>query len=252
MSKILTISNQKGGVGKTTVTLSLMGALSERGFSALGVDLDPQGSLGFSAGLDIENNQTVHEVLKGEIPIRDAIVPSSVGDFLLSNILLSSLGEEVTGHGREYLLKDSLAEVADDYDFIVIDTPPGLSILTTNAYAAADGLIIPTRPNILEVLAVSQIRETVREVQGSLNPGLRVLGILINMYERRLNLGKEVTDLMDQLAREMDTRVFKTRIRTAVAVAEAPAHGESVMTYPRALSVAQDFRKFTTELLKTL
>ncbi len=252
MSKIITIANQKGGVGKTTVALSLMGALAERGFRPLGVDMDPQGSLGFSAGLDIENNHTIAEVLKGDVPTRQAIVESGIGDFLLSNILLSSLSEETSGRGREFLLKNALAPVVHDYDFIIIDTPPGLSLLTTNAYAAADGIIIPTKANILEVLAVSQIRETIREVQDSINPGLRVLGILINMYDRRLTLGREVSELMESLASEMNARVFQNRIRAAVAVAEAPAHEESIMTYSRALGVAQDFRLFTTELLKTL
>jgi len=252
LSKIIAIANQKGGVGKTTIALSLIGALGERGFRTLGVDLDPQGSLGFSAGLDIENNHTVSEVLKGDIPIRQAIVQSEVGDFLLSNILLSSLSEEVTGRGREFLLKNALAQVSADYDYIVLDTPPALSLLTTNAYAAADGIIIPTKANILEVLAVSQIRETIREVQDSLNPGLRVLGILINMYDRRTTLGREVSELMESLASEMGTKVFRTRIRASVSVAEAPAHGESIMTYTRSLGVAQDFRIFTTELLKIL
>lgn len=253
MGKIITIANQKGGVGKTTVALSLIGALNERGFRCLGVDMDPQGSLGFSAGLDIENNHTVSEVLKGDIPIQEAITQSGEGDFLLSNILLSSLSEEVSNRrGREFLLKNALGQVAGEYDYIIIDTPPGLSLLTTNAYAAADGLIIPTKANILEVLAVSQIRETVREVQASLNPSLKVLGILINMYDHRLNLGQEVSELMDSLASEMDTKLFKSRIRVSVTVAEAPAHGESVMTYPRSLAVAQDFRIFTTELLKSM
>jgi len=253
LGKIITIANQKGGVGKTTITLSLIGALNERGFHCLGVDMDPQGSLGFSAGLDIENNHTVSEVLKGDINIRDAILESAEGDFLCSNILLSSLSEEVAGQrGRELLLKKALNQVAEEYDYIVIDTPPGLSLLTTNAYAAADGLIIPTKANILEVLAVSQIRETVREIQASLNPRLKVLGILLNMYDQRLNLGHEVSELMASLASEMNTKLFESHIRISVTVAEAPAHGESIMTYTRSLSVAQDFRIFTTELLKSM
>lgn len=253
MSKIITIGNQKGGVGKTTVALSLMGALNERGFRSLGVDMDPQGSLGFSAGLDIENSHTIYEVFKGVTPIREAIVPADMGDFLLSNILLSSLGEEFSGvRGREFTLRNLLSEVSAEYDYIIIDTPPGLSFLTTNAYACADGLIIPTKASILEVLAVSQIRETIREVQASLNPTLRVLGILINMFDSRVNLGRDALELMNALAAEMDTRVFEHRIRAAVSVAEAPAHGESIMTYDRSLAVAQDFRLFTAELLSIM
>ncbi len=252
LSKIITIANQKGGVGKTTVSVSLLGSLAERGFNVLGVDLDPQGSLGFSAGLDIESNHTILDVLKGDVPIREALVRSEIGDFLLSNILLSGADREFTGQGREFLLKRALSEVADDYDFIIVDTPPALGFATTNAYAAADGVIIPTKANILEVLAVSQIRETVREIQSSLNPSLRVYGILINQFDGRFILSREVSEMMQSLAQEMDTKVFKARIRTSVAVAEAPAHGETVMTYDRSVNAAQDFRAFTTELLKTI
>ncbi len=252
MVKIITITNQKGGVGKTTIATSLVSSLSRRGYKVLGVDMDPQGSMGFSAGLDIENNHTVYEVLKGDLPVRDAIVPAEWGDFLLSNILLSSLGEERNVYGRETLLREALAPVRDDYDFIIIDTPPGLSVLTTNAYAAADGLLIPTKPNILEVLAVSQIRETIKELHKSINPELKVLGILINFYDPRLSLGHEVTELMETLAQEMNTKVFKAKIRSTVGVAEAPAHAQSIFTYGRAVSAKVSFQAFTEEFLKTV
>ncbi len=252
MSKIITVANQKGGVGKTTVTTSLIGSLHQRGYRVLGVDLDPQGSLGFSAGLDIENAPTVYEVLKGDVPVQEAIVSADMGDFLLSNILLSTAERELNGRDREYLLRNELEQVSANYDFIIIDTPPGLSILTTNAYGAADGLIIPSRADILGVLAVSQIRETVKSVRASLNPNLKVLGILLNFFNRRLNLGREVSELMEQLAKEMDSRVFQSKIRTSVGVAEAPAHAESVATYSRAANARADFEAFTDELLKVL
>lgn len=252
MSKIITVANQKGGVGKTTVSMSLISSLHERGFRVLGVDMDPQGSMGFSAGLDIENSQTLYEVLKGETPIEDAIVHGDAGDFLLSNILLSTAERELNGRDREYLLRNELARVSDRYDRIVIDTPPGLSILTTNAYGAADGLVIPSRADILGVLAVSQIRETIKSVQSSLNPRLKVYGILLNFYNRRLTLSREVCEMMDQLAQEMDTRVFASKIRNSVGISEAPAHGESIHVYARAAAAAQDFEAFVDELLKVM
>jgi len=253
LSTVITIANQKGGIGKTTVSMSLIGALHHRNFRVLGVDMDPQGSLGFSAGLDIENNYTIYDVMKGAVPIQDAIVHSDdTGDFLISNILLSSISEELRGSDRMFLLRNELAKISGQYDFVIIDTPPGLSVLTTNAYCAANGLIIPTRANILEVLAVSQIRDTIREIHQSLNPNLKVLGILINFYDRRLTLGKEVTDLMETLAREMNTKVFKTRIRSTVSIAEAPAHAESIITYARAGSARRDFLALTDEILQAL
>jgi len=252
LSKIITVANQKGGVGKTTVSMSLIGSLHQRGFRVLGVDLDPQGSLGFSAGLDIENTQTVYEVLKGETPIEDAIRHADMGDFLLSNILLSTAERELNGRDREFLLRKQLERVADDYDRVIIDTPPGLSILTTNAYGAADGLIIPSRTDILGVLAVSQIRETVKSVHASLNPRLKVYGILLNFYNARLTLSREVCELMEQLAKEMNTRVFQAKLRNSVAISEAPAHGESIDTYYRASNASQDFEAFVEELIKIM
>jgi len=252
LTKVIAIANQKGGVGKTTIAMSLVSSLSRRGYKVLGVDMDPQGSLGFSAGLDIENNHTVYDVLKGDLPARDAIIPAEWGDFLLSNILLSSLGEERNAYGRETLLREALESIKDDYDFIVIDTPPGLSFLTTNAYTAADGLLIPTKPNILEVLAVSQIRETINELHKSINPDLKVLGILINFYDPRLSLGHEVAELMESLAKEMHTKVFKAKIRNTVGVAEAPAHAQSIFTYGRAVGAKVSFQAFTEEFLQAV
>jgi len=222
------------------------------GYRVLGVDMDPQGSLGFSAGLDIENAQTVYEVLKGEVPIQDAIVHAGMGDFLLSNILLSAAEREFNDRNREYLLRGQLEKVAGVYDYIIIDTPPGLSILTTNAYGAADGLIIPSRADILGVLAVSQIRETVKSVHSSLNPDLQVLGILLNFYNHRQTLCREVNDMMQQLADEMGTTLFHTKIRNSVGVAEAPAHAQSIYSYPRATGASVDFRDFIDELLRIL
>lgn len=252
MGKIITIANQKGGVGKTTVSMALVSSLTRRGFRALGVDMDPQGSLGFHAGLDIDSDHTIYNVLKGEVPIRDTIAHSEWGDFILSNILLSSLSEEVHGSGRERLLSNAVGEIRDEYDFIVIDTPPGLNVLTTNAYLAANFLIIPTKPNILEVLAVAQLRDAVKEIQNTVNPDLKVLGILINFYNRRLNLGRDVMELMDSLAREMDAKVFKAKIYDSVGVAEAPAHAESIFTYKRAVDAKVSFNSFTNEFLQLI
>ena len=195
MSVIITITNQKGGVGKTTTASALMDGLRQRGARILGVDLDPQGSLGFCLGLDIENCATVYDVLKGSRPIREVINPSECGDVLPSNILLSSAELEFNRPGREFLLKNCLAEVADDYDFIIIDTPPALNVLTVNAYVAADGLVIPMAPEILSLLGVAQIRETIDTVRRCYNSRLRVLGILLNKYNQRFTLNREVLDM---------------------------------------------------------
>ena len=248
MSAIIAITNQKGGVGKTTTACSLMDGLHQRGARVLGVDLDPQGSLGFCLGLDIENCATIYDVLKGSRPIREVITPSDCGDVLPSNILLSAAELEFNRPGREFLLKNCLSEVEDDYDYIIIDTPPALNVLTVNAYVAADGLVVPMAPEILSLLGVSQIRETIDTVRRCYNSRLRVLGILLNKFNLRLILNRDVLDMANQLAGQIDTKVFDTRIRNGVAIAEAPAHGESIFTYNPNSPAVQDYAEFLLEI----
>ena len=250
MSAIITITNQKGGVGKTTTSSALMDGLRSKGARVLGVDLDPQGSLGFCLGLDIENCATVYDVLKGTKNIREVIVESDCGDILPSNILLSAAELEFNRPGREFLLKNCLAEVEEDYDYIIIDTPPALNVLTVNAYVAADGLIIPMAPEILSLLGISQIRETIDTVRRCYNPRLRVLGIVLNKFNLRLILNREVLDMAEQIAKQLDTTVFQSRIHAGVAVAEAPAHGESVLSYAPGSKAARDFRLLVNEVVR--
>lgn len=251
MEKFITVTNQKGGVGKTTTSLSLINALHMRGRRVLGVDLDPQGSLGFSAGLDIENSTTVYDVFKGTASVEQAIVPTDLGDILPSNILLSTAELEFNSPGREYMLKNELQKIAHLYDHIIIDTPPALNVLTVNAYVASDALIIPMAPEILSLLGISQILDTINTVRKYYNPNLRVLGILLNKYNMRLTLNREVLELSAEIARRLDTKVFETKIRTSVTVAEAPAHGESVLSYAPNSNPALDFQNLLDELMGT-
>lgn len=248
MTTIIAITNQKGGVGKTTTASALMSALRQRGFRVLGVDLDPQGSLGFSFGLDIDACSTVYEVLKGQTSIEDAIQRTEQGDILPSNILLSAAELEFNKPGREFMLRNQLSQVEDRYDYVIIDTPPALNVLTVNAYVASDALIIPMAPEILSLLGVTQIRETIETVRQCYNSRLRVLGILLNKFNVRLNLNREVLEMSEQIAQQLQTKVFKTSIRGSVAVAEAPAHGESVITYAPKCKPAMDFQNLVTEI----
>jgi chromosome partitioning protein len=248
LATIIAITNQKGGVGKTTTAAALLCVLSQRGQRVLGVDLDPQGSLGFSLGLDIEGCTTIYEVLKGQFPIESVIMQTEHGDMLPSNILLSAAELEFNRPGREFILKTQLAKIEDRYDYIIIDTPPALNMLTVNAYVAADSLIIPMAPEILSLLGVSQIRETIETVRQCYNSRLQVLGILLNKYNARLTLNREVLEMSEQIAAQLQTKVFDTAIRGSVAVAEAPAHGESVITYAPKCKPALDFQDLVTEI----
>lgn len=248
MATVIAITNQKGGVGKTTTSASLMSALLQRGIKVLGVDLDPQGSLGFSLGLDIDHCTTIYEVFKGQVDVNSAIISTDSGDLLASNILLSAAELEFNRPGREFLLRTQLEKVADRYDYIIIDTPPALNILTINAFVAADTLIIPMAPEILSLLGVTQIRETIETVRQCYNPKITVLGILINKFHPRYNLNREVLEMSEHIAKQLDTKVFQTTIHTSVSVAEAPAHGESVVTYAAKSKPALDFQNLVTEI----
>ncbi len=250
MPEIIAITNQKGGVGKTTTSSALIASLYERGKKVLAIDLDPQGNLGFSLGVDIENTHTLYEVFKKQITVEQALCHVQYCDLLASNILLSGVELEFNKPGREYLLKTEMNHIAKNYDYIIIDTPPALNLLTVNAYVAARKLVIPMAPEILSLLGVTQIKETIETVRQYYNPQLEVLGILLNKFNARLNLNREVLELSEQIATQLNTRVFKARIRQSVSVAEAPAHGESVITYAPDCKPSADFSSFTDEILK--
>jgi len=249
LSTVIAITNQKGGVGKTTTSCSLACGLAMHHKRVLAVDLDPQGNLGFSLGLEIESCATIYEVLKGTATLQEAIRSSKYCDVISSNILLSGAELEFSGKQRECMLKNILSTVAGYYDYIIIDTPPALNILTVNAYAAADYLIIPMVPEILSLLGVSQIKETINTVRSSVNPDLVVLGILLNKYNPRTLLSREVKEMAQNIAVQIGTTVFDTHIRSSVSVAEAPAQGESLLDYAPRSNPALDYKALVAEVL---
>ncbi len=249
MAKTLAITNQKGGVGKTTTAVAIASGLLRKGYKVLAVDLDPQGNLGFCLDAEIDNSPTVYELMKGTAGIREVIQKKNGLDVIPSNILLSGAELEFTKTGREFLLSKGIGSVLANYDVVVIDTPPALNLLTVNAYTAANYLIIPMIPEILSLLGISQLRETIELVKGVYNPGIEILGILLNKYDRRRLLTRDVEDMAHMIAKELDSRVFDAKIRTSVAVAEAPAHGESIYKYSPRANATKDYRKLVDELI---
>lgn len=248
MAKVIALTNQKGGVGKTTTCCAICGGLASLGKKVLAIDLDPQGNLSFSLGAEAEDVYTMYDVFKGNCDISDAIQHGEVCDVITSNILLSGVELELTGVGREYILREQLESVLEEYDYIILDTPPALSVLTINAYTAADELVIPMLCEILSLQGIAQLKQTIFAVQRYYNKELTVGGILLNKYNPRLTLTKDVEDLAQVIADQLGTKIFKTRISTSVCIAEAPAHGESVITYSPKSKAAQEYMAFVTEL----
>ena len=250
MATIIALTNQKGGVGKTTSSSALAaGLFSFYNKKVLAIDLDPQGSMGFSLGLDIENCSTIYDVLKGQVNIKDAIQDTDYCDIITSNILLSGAELEFTSSDRDILLKRALLPVIAEYDYIIIDTPPALNVLTVNAYAASDHLIIPMAPEILSLLGVSQLKDTIDSVRQSVNPNLNVLGILLTKYNPRTLLAREVKEMAENIASQIGACVFSAQIRTSVAVAEAPAHGLSIFDHAPHAKPSLDYQEFIREVV---
>lgn len=248
MPKIIAVTNQKGGVGKTTTCAGLCGGLAKLGNKVLAIDLDPQGNLSFSLGVEVGDNFTIYDVMKGNCDIADAVVQGDTCDVIPSNILLSGLELEMTGVGREYVLREQLNTIKKNYDYIILDTPPALSVLTINAYTASDELVIPMLCEVLSLQGIAQLRQTIFAVKRYYNKSLTVRGILLNKYNPRFTLTKEVEELAQMIAEQLDTTIFKTKISASVTIAEAPAHGESIITYSPKSRSTKEYMAFIKEL----
>ncbi len=249
LSKIIAVTNQKGGVAKTTTCNALISGLSRMGYKVLGIDLDPQGSLGFSLGINIEEGITLYDVFKGKATVNQATRKVDCGHFIPSNILLSTAELEFNHSGREFLLSEAIKDIKDIYDYIIIDTPPALNILTVNAYVCADELIIPMIPEILSLLGISQIKETIESVKRYYNPKLNLRCILLTKYNKRAALTREVAEMTAAIASQLGTKVASTVIRNSVAVAEAPAHGLGLLDYAPKANACMDYYNFVKELV---
>lgn len=230
MERVLAVANQKGGVAKTTTVAALCAALAERGHKALAVDLDPQACLTFSAGFEPDGLQpTVHDVLVGRCGLEATILPVDEGyDLVPSNIDLA--GAEaylLTRTGREYALRQALSDLTDRYEAILLDCPPSLGILTINALTAADAVIVPLQCEALSHRGVGQLLATIDDVRRLANRGLRVLGLLPTMYDRRTRHAREILEAVGQ---RYGLRVLEP-VPKSIRFAEAPMAGRSILAF---------------------
>jgi len=247
MAKVIAIANQKGGVGKTTTVHNVAASMTYKDYKVLMVDLDPQGNLSFISGADNVNKPTVYEVLHDKAKIADVLQQTRSGHIIPANILLSGADMEIT---RPELLRNKLEAIKSRYDFVLIDTPPSLGILTINALTAADSVIIPMSADVLSLQGLSQLYNTIEAVRKHSNPGLEIEGLLFTQHNHRTLLSKEFTKATKDVAKRMNTKVFKTAIRASVATREAQANQTDILTYSPISPTSEGYNALTAEIIK--
>ncbi len=250
MSRIISIANQKGGVGKTTTSINLSACLAEQGKKVLVVDIDPQGNA--TSGLGIDKNaleNTVYELFIEECNMEDCIQEEALEhlDVLPSNVNLSGAEIDLIGiDGREYILKNLLTDIKDNYDFVIIDCPPSLNILTVNAMVTADTVLVPIQCEYYALEGLSQLIHTINLVKKRLNPELEMEGVVFTMYDARTNLSLEV---VENVKRNLKQNVYKTIIPRNIRLAEAPSHGLPINLYDSKSVGAESYRMLALEVI---
>ena len=248
MARRIVVANQKGGVGKTTTAVNLSAALREVGQRVLLVDFDPQGNATSGLGVDKNHSPNVYDVLIGESECAKAIVSTPYGDVLPSNKALAGAGIELVGmERREYLLSDALDTVEENYDFIFIDCPPSLELLTLNGIVAARSVLIPVQCEYYALEGLSDLMSTLRLVKKRLNPDIGVEGVLLTMYNGRTNLSMQVAE---EVKRFFKGKVYATVVPRNTRLAEAPSHGKPVIAYDKWSKGAEAYRALAQEVLE--
>ena len=247
MAKVIAFANQKGGVAKTTTTLNLAAAFAEAGYRVLCVDMDPQGNLSMSQGIDPETlEKSMFDVLVHDLPIREVTYRCEI-DVAVASIDLAGAEMAMSMKiGRERSLDKALRAVSDDYDFVCIDTPPSLGLLTINALTAADKVIVPVQCEYLSMRGLLQLQNTLTLIRENLNPDVDIAGILPTMVDSRTLHAKEAIQILEE---NFGDRVFGARIRKTIRFAEAPVKGMSVLKYDPSGSAADAYRQLAKEVL---
>ncbi|MCI9517184.1 MAG: ParA family protein [Lachnospiraceae bacterium] len=250
MGRTIVIANQKGGVGKTTTAINLSASLAESGKKVLLIDMDPQGNS--TSGLGIEKDEkeyTIYELLLGECSIEDCLSESICKDLIVvpSNINLAAVEIELIGtDGKEFILRDSVSSIKDKYDFILIDCPPSLNVLTINAMCTADTVLVPIQCEYYALEGLSQLMHTIELVKERLNPDLEIEGVVFTMYDARTNLSLEV---VENVKGNLNQNIYKTIIPRNVRLAEAPSYGMPITKYDTKSTGAESYRMLAEEVI---
>lgn len=251
MGKIIAVVNQKGGVGKTTTSVNLTACLHDLGLKVLLCDFDPQANA--TSGMGIEKRKikkSVYDTIINDTPTREAIVPTKFGDVLPSSADLAGAGVELVTIDRPHFrLADALAQVKDQYDLILIDCPPSLEMLTLNALAACDGILVPVQCEYYALEGLSDLMSTMRMVKKRINPGLEIFSVVLTMFDGRTNFSTQVAQ---EVRRHFPGKVCATVIPRNIRLAEAPSHGVPVTVYDRSSRGAAAYKLVAEELSKKL
>lgn len=251
MAKVIAITIQKGGVGKSTTALEIGANLADLGKKVLLLDLDPQQNLSRMTGADFEA-VTIYDVLMGDVATSEAIQTTELMDIIIADKQLKRADRDFAEEDDIYRLAAALLSVKDNYDFVVIDTPPSLGILPSMALCAADFCLIPCEATSNGIQGLGQLAESIQEVRELHNPELKTLGIALTQYTWRTIFNRVMKEQIQEIATSMGTKVFDTSIRSAVIVQEAQGFGQSLVEYAPKSKPAQDYRELTNEILKEI
>lgn len=249
MARIVSFANQKGGVSKTTSASAFASGLKRRGYRVLVVDMDPQGNLSHSVNAGMYDVPTVYELLTRRDSAANAIQRLPVFDVIAANIMLAGAEQELSQTGKEYRLQEALEPVLRGYDYIVIDTPPSLGVLTVNAFVCSDEVIIPTTASIFAAKGIQQLSDTIESTRKYLKSGVRIRGILLTRYNPRTIVSQNIKELTEEIGRYISAPVFDTYIHHSVIVEECQANQQDIFTYKEGSKIARDYDSFIDEYL---
>ena len=248
MAQVITITNRRGGTGKTCTTSALVAGLANRGYKTLCIDLDSQVNLTFDMGASSEGI-TVMELITGQATAEEAIQHTANGDIIAGSPQLATADLTLTGKGKEYKLKDAIQPLLPEYDYILIDTAPSLGVLTVNALTASDSTIITAQAEVHSLQGIGQLYETIKAVRAHSNPALRINGILITRYNDRTIIARDMRVNLVQVAEVMGTKVFMRPIRECNALKEAQALQTNIFSYAPRSNASKDYNSLIDELI---